>query len=420
MWNVTGNRPSLIRLKGYRSYQTNDSVMKYFNDGIIGVITSTWKVKESDLNAYSKEIFTSQWLFPKTKSEHSCGQLDKEGTFRPWPEEKTFIGAISKEISAERFTGFSTRPLNQQTIGGIQTDSSPEHLSDARNQTSYLLPRIWRTSTSAPHAQISRPCGGNLSDEVPEDYYSAQGPALPAKSDSSYLSLSQERASSSKLIHVAITEPYITERYEKANHQTSSSPKESAAAITDFTSEPKTASLAWNNQDAQEYVQLKLPYNLQTWKREIKGVRAKILLLMEIALLGFLQNRSICVSENLAHRFPTFFGIKTWSSSPRLHFFYDINEISDILSLSESIKSVTSFILWTRNRKFMVDRNVDQGYLHSIIAHVLPFPSLRYHLAQAAWQWWQVFLCFLQESNAPQQRKNSAKPMLPASPFQTG
>ena len=32
--NVTGNRPHFIRLKGYyRSYQTNDSVMKYFNDG---------------------------------------------------------------------------------------------------------------------------------------------------------------------------------------------------------------------------------------------------------------------------------------------------------------------------------------------------------------------------------------------------
>ena len=35
--NVTGNRPHFIRLKGYyRSYQTNDSVMKYFNDGIVG------------------------------------------------------------------------------------------------------------------------------------------------------------------------------------------------------------------------------------------------------------------------------------------------------------------------------------------------------------------------------------------------
>ena len=34
--NVTVNRPHFISLKGYyRSYQTNDSVMKYFNDGIV-------------------------------------------------------------------------------------------------------------------------------------------------------------------------------------------------------------------------------------------------------------------------------------------------------------------------------------------------------------------------------------------------
>ena len=31
------------------------------------------------------------------------------------------------------------------------------------------------------------------------------------------------------------------------------------------------------------------------------------------------------------------------------------------------------------------------------------------HLARQHWQWRQEFLCFLQESNAPQQRKNSAK-----------
>ena len=37
--NVTGNRPHFIRLKGYyRSYQTNDSVMKYFIN-----MWKTWK-----------------------------------------------------------------------------------------------------------------------------------------------------------------------------------------------------------------------------------------------------------------------------------------------------------------------------------------------------------------------------------------
>ena len=34
--NITGTRPHYVRLKGYyRSYQTNDSIMKYYNDGIV-------------------------------------------------------------------------------------------------------------------------------------------------------------------------------------------------------------------------------------------------------------------------------------------------------------------------------------------------------------------------------------------------
>ncbi|MEE1382261.1 MAG: hypothetical protein U0K32_00425, partial [Segatella copri] len=52
--NVTGNRPHFIRLKGYyRSYQTNDSVMKYFNDGIVEYYINL-KNGKTDLNAYSK------------------------------------------------------------------------------------------------------------------------------------------------------------------------------------------------------------------------------------------------------------------------------------------------------------------------------------------------------------------------------
>ena len=43
----------------------------------------------------------------------------------------------------------------------------------------------------------------------------------------------------------------------------------------------------------------------------------------------------------------------------------------------------------------------------------MPYPFLLFihflHLARQHRQWRQEFLCFLQESNAPQQRKNSAK-----------
>ena len=69
--NVTGNRPHFIRLKGYyRSYQTNDSVMKYFNDGIVEYYINL-KNGKTDLNAFPKEIFTTADSFPKTRNEHS-------------------------------------------------------------------------------------------------------------------------------------------------------------------------------------------------------------------------------------------------------------------------------------------------------------------------------------------------------------
>lgn len=69
--NVTGNRPHFIRLKGYyRSYQTNDSVMKYFNDGIVEYYINL-KNGKTDLNAYSKRNLHNSRPFPKTKSEHS-------------------------------------------------------------------------------------------------------------------------------------------------------------------------------------------------------------------------------------------------------------------------------------------------------------------------------------------------------------
>lgn len=57
--NVTGNRPHFIRLKGYyRSYQTNDSVMKYFNDGIVEVLHQPEEWKDG-----------SQCLFQKKSSQ---------------------------------------------------------------------------------------------------------------------------------------------------------------------------------------------------------------------------------------------------------------------------------------------------------------------------------------------------------------
>lgn len=120
--NVTGNRPHFIRLKGYyRSYQTNDSVMKYFNDGIVEYYINL-KNGKTDLNAYSKRNLHNSRLVSEDKKR--AFMVSDKGTFRPWPEEKTLIEQYRKKYQLKDSLGSQLVLLNQQTIGSIQTDST--------------------------------------------------------------------------------------------------------------------------------------------------------------------------------------------------------------------------------------------------------------------------------------------------------
>lgn len=120
--NVTGNRPHFIRLKGYyRSYQTNDSVMKYFNDGIVEYYINL-KNGKTDLNAYSKRNLHNSRLVSEDKKR--AFMVSDKGTFRPWPEEKTLIEQYRKKYQLKDSLGSQLVLLNQQTIGCIQTDST--------------------------------------------------------------------------------------------------------------------------------------------------------------------------------------------------------------------------------------------------------------------------------------------------------
>lgn len=120
--NVTGNRPHFIRLKGYyRSYQTNDSVMKYFNDDIVEYYINL-KNGKTDLNAYSKRNLHNSRLVSEDKKR--AFMVSDKGTFRPWPEEKTLIEQYRKKYQLKDSLGSQLVLLNQQTIGSIQTDSS--------------------------------------------------------------------------------------------------------------------------------------------------------------------------------------------------------------------------------------------------------------------------------------------------------
>ena len=138
--NVTGNRPHFIRLKGYyRSYQTNDSVMKYFNDGIVEYYINL-KNGKTDLNAYSKRNLHNSRLVSEDKKR--AFMVSDKGTFRPWPEEKTLIEQYRKKYQLK--------------------DS--EYLSDRNQPASYLQESDAPAFRLYPDRYL-RPCGGNLSDK---------------------------------------------------------------------------------------------------------------------------------------------------------------------------------------------------------------------------------------------------------------
>lgn len=261
--NVTGNRPHFIRLKGYyRSYQTNDSVMKYFNDGIVEYYINL-KNGKTDLNAYSKRNLHNSRLVSEDKKR--AFMVSDEGTFRPWPEEKTLIEQYRKKYQLKDSLGSQLVLLNQQTIGSIQTDSSRNICQIEINQ----LP----TYKNLTH-QLFGYTQTDIYDHVvetyqisPEDYYSFKD-LLFQKSDNSYL-FSHKKDKQQQLIHV-ITELYITEKEYVEKKQSikpdSSTPKESAAAITDFCIRNKIPSLP---EATEQEMQQLTPYNPANMK-EIK------------------------------------------------------------------------------------------------------------------------------------------------------
>lgn len=253
----------MIRLKGYyRSYQTNDSVMKYFNDGIVEYYINL-KNGKTDLNAYSKRNLHNSRLVSEDKKR--AFMVSDKGTFRPWPEEKTLIEQYRKKYQLKDSLGSQLVLLNQQTIGSIQTDSSRNICQIEINQ----LP----TYKNLTH-QLFGYTQTDIYDHVvetyqisPEDYYSFKD-LLFQKSDNSYL-FSHKKDKQQQLIHV-ITELYITEKEYVEKKQSikpdSSTPKESAAAITDFCIRNKIPSLP---EATEQEMQQLIPYNPANMK-EIK------------------------------------------------------------------------------------------------------------------------------------------------------
>lgn len=255
--NVTETRPHYVRLKGYyRSYQHNDSTLKYFVDGIVEYYINL-KNGKVDLNKYARRNLRNNILVNQDRKR--AFSYNDQGTFRPWPEGKTFIELCRKQYALKDSLGMQYIMLGDKPIGRI-----------TKNNTCQIEINLIPTYKNLTH-NIFGFTQEDLKDDFvesyqlsPEDYYSFKD-LLYQKTDKSYL-FSYKKDTHKQLIHV-ITELYITEKEYVAKKNSinpvSLSPKKAKEVIDDFCTSQKIAVLP---DDVEEEMKLLTPYNPATLK----------------------------------------------------------------------------------------------------------------------------------------------------------
>ena len=255
--NVTETRPHYVRMKGYyRSYQHNDSTLKYFVDGIVEYYINL-KNGKVDLNKYARRNLRNNSLVSQDRKR--AFSYNDQGTFRPWPEGKTFIELCRKQYALKDSLGMQYIMLGDKPIGRI-----------TKNNTCQIEINLIPTYKNLTH-NIFGFTQEDLKDDFvesyqlsPEDYYSFKD-LLSQKTDKSYL-FSYKKDTHKQLIHV-ITELYITEKEYVAKKNSinpvSLSPKKATEVIDDFCTSQKITALPT---DVEEEMKLLTPYNPATLK----------------------------------------------------------------------------------------------------------------------------------------------------------
>ena len=255
--NVTETRPHYVRMKGYyRSYQHNDSTLKYFVDGIVEYYINL-KNGKVDLNKYARRNLRNNSLVSQDRKR--AFSYNDQGTFRPWPEGKTFIELCRKQYALKDSLGMQYIMLGDKPIGRI-----------TKNNTCQIEINLIPTYKNLTH-NIFGFTQEDLKDDFvesyqlsSEDYYSFKD-LLSQKTDKSYL-FSYKKDTHKQLIHV-ITELYITEKeyVTKKNsiNPVSLSPKKATEVIDDFCTSQKITALP---ADVEEEMKLLTPYNPATLK----------------------------------------------------------------------------------------------------------------------------------------------------------
>ena len=251
--NVTEKRPHYVRLKGYyRSYQTNDSILKYYKDGIVEYYINL-KNGKTDLNLYTKRYLHNSQLIAEDKKR--AFTVSDDGTFRPWPEGKTLIEQCRKKYQiadSSQLVLFNNHPIGtimKDSIAGtcqIEIDQLPTYGKLTHQLFGYTKEDTYDHLVEA--YQIS-----------PENYYSFKD-LIFQKTDNSYY-FSHKKDKERQHIHV-ITELYITEKEyvaeRKSIKQKAESPQEATSVLTDFCTNYKIPSLSASTEQA---LKLLTPYN---------------------------------------------------------------------------------------------------------------------------------------------------------------
>lgn len=256
---ISSQRPKFVRLKGYyRSYQHNDSVLKYYVDGIVEYYINL-KNEKVDIRMYSSRHLRNEELISKDKKR--AFMLSDQATFRPWPEGKTFIEECRKKYAIQDSANVGYIKKASQILGRVTTDSINKSCMIEMNMIptyDKLTHNIFGFTQEMKSDYFME--AYRLSDE---NYYSFKN-LLSQKTDQSY-NYWDKKDSRKQLIHV-VTELFITEQEyvddKKKEAGKKLQPQEAAQSIEGFISENRLPSLSPTIQVEMKKLQFYDPSNL--------------------------------------------------------------------------------------------------------------------------------------------------------------
>lgn len=256
---ISQKQPKFVRLKGYyRSYQYNDSVPKYYVDGIVEYYITLKNGKLAVRNCGSRHLRNNMLV---NKDRKRAFSLSDQGTFRPWLEGSTYIEECRKKYAMEDSVGWQYVIYKGKKIGYIYNDSLQNKCIIEVNKIptydklAHTIFGFTKEDVKDNFSEVYRTSS--------EDYYSFKD-LLFQRTDQSYRYW-YKKDSKKQLIHV-ITELYITEQEyledKKIGASIKLTPLEATHVIEQFCSSNKLPKLSSRLKEEVKNLQYYDPANL--------------------------------------------------------------------------------------------------------------------------------------------------------------